>query len=197
METGTRKKDDRRVRRTKKLLKDALAELLLQKNLNEITIKEIVELADINRGTFYLHYRDIYDMMTQIEAEMLRELEEIADRFPYPKLIDSPKPYICEVFQYVSENQQFCRMLLGPYGDMAFVEKLKKLVEKRCFSSLMEAFPKNAQINYQYFATYAVSGCLGLIQVWLENGMEISAQEISDVAERLIQNGMDFLAHSV
>jgi len=197
MEKEKKKPVDRRVKRTKKLLKDALAELLMQKNINDITIKEIVELADVNRGTFYLHYRDIYDMLTQIETEMLLELEEIADRFPTPKLIDSPRPYIYEVFQYIAENQRFCRMLLGPYGDMAFVERLKSLVEERCFYSLMEAYPEKARINYQYFATYTVSGCLGLLQVWLENDTNVSVKELSLVAESLIRNGMDFLSHPV
>lgn len=54
---------DRRVMRTKTLLIHSLSTLMKQKNIKDITVKELCELADINRGTFYLHYKDIYDML--------------------------------------------------------------------------------------------------------------------------------------
>lgn len=61
---------DRRVRKTKKLLENALAELLSEKPLKSITVREIAERADINRGTFYLHYKDVYDMAEKIQNEI-------------------------------------------------------------------------------------------------------------------------------
>lgn len=91
MEKQNTNNDDRRIRRTKKLLKESLATLLLKKKLNDITVKELVDLADLNRGTFYLHYRDIYEMLSQIEAEMLNELEEISSRYSPQALRVSPK----------------------------------------------------------------------------------------------------------
>ncbi|MEA4925663.1 MAG: TetR/AcrR family transcriptional regulator [Syntrophomonadaceae bacterium] len=184
---------DRRIRKTKKVLKESLAILLLKKNINNITIKELVDLADVNRGTFYLHYRDIYDMLAQIETEMLNDLEDISNKFPAALLKESAQPYICEIFQYIADNQTFCKMLLSPHGDMAFVDKLKKLVEEKCFCSLMESFPENALQHYQYFAAYTVSGCIGLLQTWIETGMKVSPRELSQVAEGMIQNGIDFL----
>ena len=72
------KKEDRRVRRTKKLLTQALTELLQKKQINEITVKELTDLADMNRGTFYLYYRDIFDMLEKIEAELFQKLDSIA-----------------------------------------------------------------------------------------------------------------------
>ncbi len=185
--------DDRRVRRTKKLLKESLAVLLMQKRINDITVKEIVDLADVNRGTFYLHYRDIYDMLAKIENEMIVELEDISRRFSNVLLMDSPRPYIKEMFQYVADNRAFCKMLLGPYGDMAFVEKLKKLIEDKCFHTLMKNCPENQIQSYQYFATYAVSGCIGLLQTWMNDGMKTSPQELALVATDMIQNGIEFL----
>ncbi|HML37059.1 MAG TPA: TetR/AcrR family transcriptional regulator [Bacillota bacterium] len=193
MEYLKKSSDDRRVRRTKKLLKDSLASLLTEKNINDITVKEIVDLADLNRGTFYLHYKDIYDMLNQIENEMISNLNEIADKFPGSVLKGTPKPYIEELFLYIKENQQFCRMLLGSQGDIAFVEKLKKMVEEKCFRSIMEVCPQKELQNYQFFATYAVSGCIGLLQDWMGNGMKITPEQLAQVADDLIQNGICFL----
>jgi len=196
MDQQRKNTDDRRVRRTKKLLKDSLATLLMEKNINDISVKEIVDLADINRGTFYLHYRDIYDMLNQIENEMIVDLNEIADKYPGLVLKGAPKPYIQEVFEYIKENSHFCAMLLGPYGDMAFVEKLKKMVEEQCFRSIMEAMPANELQNYQLFAAYTVSGCIGLLQNWMDNGMKMSPGELAQVADDMIQNGVYFLHHT-
>ena len=69
---------DRRVRRTKSRLRQALAQLLLEKDLSSITVRELTELADVNRGTFYTHYKDLYDMLEQMENEMFQELEDRA-----------------------------------------------------------------------------------------------------------------------
>ena len=78
----TAMKEDRRIKRTKKMLKDSLASLLMEKDINLITVKEIVDLADLNRSTFYLHYRDIYDMLTQIENDMVEEINNIEAKYP-------------------------------------------------------------------------------------------------------------------
>lgn len=197
MDYQKKKKDDRRVKRTKRLLKDSLAALLMEKNLNEISVKELVDRADINRGTFYLHYRDIYDMLAQIENEMIADLEEITDKFPASVVEGFPKPYLLEVFRYIAENLEFCRMLLGPNGDMAFVDKLKKMVEEKSLLSIKAAYPENTYVNYQFFAAYNVAGCVGLLQNWIESGMKITPEELAEVADDLIRKGIDFLTHPV
>lgn len=193
MEHSMKNTKDRRIRRTKKLLKDNLALLLMEKDITDITVKEIVDQADINRGTFYLHYKDIYDMLNQIENDMISDLEEIAGKFPEAVLKDNPKPYIEEMFRYIKENHEFCRMLLGPHGDMAFVEKLKKMMEEKCFRSIMEACPENELQNYEFFSPYTVSGCIGLLQNWMEHGMKIPPDELAQVTNDMIQNGINFL----
>ena len=71
------RKEDRRVRRTKKLLTQALTQLLQRKQVNEITVRELTDLADMNRGTFYLYYKDISDMLEKIEDELFENLDTI------------------------------------------------------------------------------------------------------------------------
>ena len=65
---------DYRVRVTQKLIREAFTGLLKQKPIQSISIKELCELAGINRGTFYAHYRDIYDLREKIEDEMYRDV---------------------------------------------------------------------------------------------------------------------------
>lgn len=71
------KKVDRRVRKTKRQLRLALTKLLQEKPIKDITVREIADMVDINRGTFYLHYKDVYDMLEQVEAEMFEEFNQI------------------------------------------------------------------------------------------------------------------------
>ena len=70
---------NRSVRNTKKRLKEALLSLLQDKPINEISVTELSELADVNRGTFYFHYADVYDMLYKTEDEFFREFEKILD----------------------------------------------------------------------------------------------------------------------
>ena len=67
----------RRVRRTKTLLVHSLATLMSRKNIKDITVKELCEQADINRGTFYLHYKDIYHMLESVEQELIDQFDEL------------------------------------------------------------------------------------------------------------------------
>ena len=71
--------EDRRVRRTKKAMTDALAELMSEKPLGSISVREIAEKADINRGTFYLYYRDVYDMAAQLQRGIFEKFNEIVE----------------------------------------------------------------------------------------------------------------------
>ena len=73
-------KTDRRVRKTKAQLLQSLMTLMQEKDIKDISVKELSDLADINRGTFYLHYRDVYDMLSQVEDTIFQEFNEILDK---------------------------------------------------------------------------------------------------------------------
>ena len=62
---------DRRVRKTRRQLKECLTRLLKEKKIQDITVRELAEMADINLGTFYLHYKDVFDLMDQIKNELV------------------------------------------------------------------------------------------------------------------------------
>ena len=88
--------EDKRIRRTKKLLRQALTRLMQQKDFQSITVTDVVREADINRGTFYAHYRDVYDLREKIEAEMIEDFRElIADLHPERDEQSSAGPGAC------------------------------------------------------------------------------------------------------
>ena len=96
---------DRRVRRTREQLKRALTQLLLEKPVREITVRELTDRADVNRGTFYAHYTDLYDMLEQMENELLEAFQALLDRHAPDDLTRDLAPLLSDVFCFVEENR--------------------------------------------------------------------------------------------
>ena len=75
-----RKKEDRRIVKTRRALREALLDLIEEKGLDRVTVKELCERANLNRGTFYLHYRDVYDLLEQYTDDVLAGFQDIVSR---------------------------------------------------------------------------------------------------------------------
>ena len=132
---------DRRIRKTRRVIRQCLTELLKTKRIQDITVREISEKADINRGTFYLHYRDIFDLMEQIENELLEELEDVLNHFKASDLLSNPALVFTRVFQLVKENSDMVSILIGQNGDINFVNRLKDIVREKVPEGLDGAVP--------------------------------------------------------
>jgi AcrR family transcriptional regulator len=119
------KKDDRRVKYTKMVLRDSLMKLLAEKDISRITIKEICENADINRATFYAHYTDQYDLLDKIENELFDNLRVYLGKFDRPARPattpnGAPRWRWCHIFDYLKENVALCKLLLNESGNWIF-----------------------------------------------------------------------------
>ena len=144
------KKEDRRVRRTKKLLTQALTQLLQQKQVNEITVKELTDLADMNRGTFYLYYKDIFDMIEKIEDELFENLNGIIALRENEDVSEQAKPILRDLFAFIEDNQEMCRVLLSPNGDMNFLHRLNEVMRERCLQLYRTAEGKGTEDEFDY-----------------------------------------------
>lgn len=184
---------DRRIRKTRKQLRQGLTELLEEKGAKSITVRELSERVDLNRGTFYLHYKDIFDMIEQIEMEMFNDFHNVLTKHPMESLNGKPLPMLIDVFRFVSENADMCKVLLGKNGDLAFVNRLKDLVKDRCLHDWVELFNTGKSHNFEYFYSFIVSGCIGLLQNWLESGQKESPEHMASLAEQMIMNGIKVL----
>jgi AcrR family transcriptional regulator len=183
---------DRRSIRTEKMIRNALSELIEEKGFNDISITDLTTRADINRGTFYLHYSDKYHLLQKIENEVLHELSESIKSISYIDIqnIDSfneSMPFMIKIFEYLKENAIFMKAILGPKGDPVFYNKLKKVIETNLFEiKQIKTFnPEEILIPEEYFISYVLSAHLGVIQQWLESGMEKSPKEMTLILSKM------------
>ena len=139
------KKEDRRVRRTKKLLTQALTELMQQKQVKEITVTELTDLADMNRGTFYLYYKDIFDMLEHIEDSMFQALNEILERHKKENVVQKTEPILRDILGFIEENQDMVRVLLSPHGDMNFLHRLNDVLREKCLQFVRRVAPEEEE----------------------------------------------------
>ena len=177
------KKIDRRVRKTRQQLQDGFIYLRKQKDLKDITVKELCELTDLNRGTFYLHYKDIYDLSEQLEESLFVSFQEVLDKHSIAyedNPIDTPEPLLRDVLALIKDNSEFCTMLLSDTGEIAFVNKLKKLVLDIAFKKCIDLFDFNKKEHFTYSYNFILYGCIGII-------------EIAELASQMILDGIKLL----
>ena len=189
MESGQDRKEDRRVRRTKKLLTQALMTLLREKQANEITVKELTDLADMNRGTFYLYYRDIYDMLEKTEDSVFEALDEIVNLRGGGDMAAQTKPLLLDLFRFIGDNQDIFRLLLSPTGDMSFLHRLNGVLREKCLRLWPSLAPQREETDFEYHYSFAVFGCAGLIRAWVNRDCRESAEIMAELADAMIRKG--------
>lgn len=156
--------NDRRIRKTKKALREALARLLTEKEIHSITVQELSDAADIHRGTFYAHYKDIYDLFNQIEDSVISELTE---------LMGSDEDYTYEglytaLVNYIFDNAELCKAFFKR-GNYSFQRRIAIWLEDAYIKSWENEKPnlkRNERMNY--LAAYHIQGLISIIGRWVE-----------------------------
>ena len=186
---ATEKKEDRWVRRTKKLLTQALTQLLQEKQINEITVKELTDLADMNRGTFYLYYKDMFDMLEKIEDGMFEALDAIVSPHEHDDVSQQTKPILLDLFRFIEDNQEMCRVLLSPHGDMNFLHRLNEVVREKCLKAWPNIRKEKGEADFDYHYSFVVFGCAGIIRAWVNRNCPESAEKMAEMAYGMILRG--------
>ncbi|WP_042462991.1 TetR/AcrR family transcriptional regulator [Neobacillus dielmonensis] len=187
----TKKLNDKRVMRTKRLIRDTLTELMEQKGFDAITVKDITDKAMINRGTFYLHYQDKYDLLEKSEAEFFSSLEQIVrDLNPQVAISltsqNEPFPVIVKLFDYFQETAPFLKALLGPKGDPKFQVKLKEMIKTLMRQVLLsQVNQEDLLVPEEFLLSYISSAHVGVVQYWLETGMQKSSEEMTLILAKM------------
>ena len=99
--------------------------------------------------------------------------------------------YLNTIFGFLWENRSFCRIMLGPNGDMRFVERIKKLVDEKCSYIWREVSPQANERKYEMYNAFIINGCIGIVQKWLNGASEETPDRITDLAATIIINSVE------
>ena len=164
------KKPDLRTLKTKKAIFEALAELMCEKELRQITIKELSDKAEIHRVTVYKHFVDIYDVYRQFETMVLLQLGELITEYG-SKTIFEVYPV---VFKYITENPVIFKMIFSPHNTSGMYQKLLKMVEG--LNRLIWAENLGVDMNDRRVKSairYHSNGTLAIVANWVLNDFDL------------------------
>ncbi|MGM9608525.1 MAG: TetR/AcrR family transcriptional regulator [Oscillospiraceae bacterium] len=180
---------EQRKQLTLQRMKTALIQLLLVKDVNRITVQEIIANADVSRGTFYSYFNDIFDLMEAVENELLEQMgpcsydpsDPVNDAFP-----DHFPTFACvRWFEYCAAHRDALLALLGPTGDPYFAYKLERQVrdniDEHMFQGMEIPHPRDDRCLYHREASVQVF--IGLMKYWLQQPEPISAVKIARIAQ--------------
>ena len=177
-------KQSRKTRYTQMALRESLLELIQQKPITKITIKEICERADINRTTFYNHYTDQFDLLHKIEDEALKSLEEAYSGLVGNHDTKSMLVILEGIFQYYIDNRRNFEILLNDNSHINFRNQMVQMFfrlfkDQQLAGANLKDVPRN-----EYFV-FILNGAASLIQYWLTREPCLTAKEMVAIMTRL------------
>jgi len=185
-------KIDRRVKYTRMVLKESFIDLLEKKDISQITVKEICENADINRATFYAHYNDQYDLLAKIEDEFLENIRDYLDELEQNNNKVNPVLLAEKIFEYIKENAKLCKLLLSERGGLNFQKRVMMLV----YDTIINELTSNSRItkeDAEYVYSFTITGCVGIVQKWLDEDMKKSARFMAEMVIKLTMGLINLL----
>ena len=186
------KPTDRRVLRTKKNIRQAFLHLLSEKSLSQITVKELSNLADINRKTFYMYYSNIEDIFAELEDELVLKLVHVFEKELFQKEMFDSYSFFENLNHTIQEDIDLYRIL--NHSDL-----LPHLIQ-RAKNALIEVFFRKYNISadsdnerYILYAEYAASGILSMYTKWFSRDFHMSLEELTRIAAEITLYGLQHL----
>ena len=188
-------KVDRRVRKTRQALREAMQVLMSEKGYDQVTIEELTERADIGRTTFYLHYSAKQDLLLEQFDELLEQLVGQLSEIPLSSWSqqgrvlpaeDHPGRPICMIFHHAAENEELYRLVLHGEGVDQASQRLQEMMT-RAVTAFFD--PKlgdeTGQVSLHFpvdlFGNYFAGALLGMIKWWLDADMPYTPQEMEAI----------------
>lgn len=187
---------DRRVKKTKEKLKESLIILLKEKSINHITVKELTEKADVNRKTFYLHYKDIFDIIENIKKDLLSEfLEVVSCNHSYQEQINQPYYLISDIFKFIDKNSEEVSIFIGIHAnaDFVFINEMKNILKDIFINLWRSIFPNGDMKDFERFYSFIFYGFIGVAQEWIDSDKKEDMESITKSITKIILNGANSL----
>lgn len=174
---------DRRIKYTKKIIKDTFISLLSEKDIKKITVSELCKIADINRATFYRYYLDVDDLLDKIQNDFIYELKE-----PYqtdPSRVNTVGAFSKEILEIFLENKELVKILFNTNNNIYFLNEVLEVAYTMCSNKWQQDIPELTEDIINYAAIFIFNGALGIVNYWVKNDFDKDINEVADAIEQL------------
>ncbi len=178
--------EDRRARRSRKLLKESLLELMKRKTFSDISVRDVTDAADMNRATFYLHYTGTAELLRSVEEDLLEELQALVDAHMQETVaVGSVAPVFEPVLDFAVENRETCTILFASSEASGFFQAIQQLVHENGAPLVRTWFHPSDPRLTDYLLNFLAWGFIGLLSEWFEKDMALPKAELLDAAQRM------------
>lgn len=177
-------KENQRIRLSRRMLRDSLIKLLHEKSIHKISIREICDLAEINRTTFYKYYGSQYDLFKEMEDELLKQID--ADLKDCSGAMDNDLQRLTNIMAYIEKNIELCRLLLNNNIDPMFPEKLIHTPQINSLLSLYLTENYTAD-EMNYIFCFVVNGGFNIIKRWVNKEQRERPEEVAALISNIIR----------
>jgi len=144
-------------------------------------------MADVNRSTFYLYYKDVYDLMEKIESELYEELMELIGTshavLPGPDLLR-------RVYEVIYINRDLARVVFGKFGDKEFMKKVSNIYRDQALHEWKRVLGNTDEATLAYLHTFITYTNIGVVERWILTDFQETPEQLAKLTYRLLQNGV-------
>lgn len=183
------KPTDRRVQKTKRAIRNAFAKLMTEKDINDITIIELAETADINRKTFYNYYSGVYQVVEDIENDIMSSYAELLGNVQFSEYMNAPYMLYERFSQLINMDPEFFGYLLTMNGNVSLITRIMNLLKEKTCEAMV------SQVNIEKYKAdimidFALSGMLSVYQHWFSSDRSVPIEEISQIVSEMSFGGI-------
>ena len=170
--------------RSRKMITDALADLLTQKQPDKITVSDIVRHAEINRGTFYAHYNDVPDVLNQIIRQTFSSITDVLQQTPVA-MQDAPRVILTHIQTLLENDVTFYQKLMKSGVGNTVRDQLIEIVLEYLYARQQAQSTQNNE-QYVLVMRFCAGGLANLYSDWLAGKLPITLDQLTDTACNLL-----------
>ena len=166
--------------RSRHLIKQAYGELLNEKDPAKISVTDIVERANISRGTFYAHYLDVYDLSLAIQNNIIETLNYAINRVGIENIIADPTTTVMMGMEFLEKNKAYYGLFVNSSRGEILISRIIQYLEDRFYPTIEGLFAPEELERVKLFLVYTVGAYKRVILGWFSGKVKLSARECGE-----------------
>jgi AcrR family transcriptional regulator len=182
-------KKDRRIGKTQASIRNALITLIIEKEISQITVKELAERANINRKTFYMHYSSIEDILDKIENEIIEKLLFVLEKYDFFDSQFDVYALFRSLNDVINDDFELYQRLVFANSYTFLIIKVKKVLKDTILEKYNDKLNMSKDL-YNLYAEYIASGVMSLYIEWFKTNSKLSLEDLAKVVGNISFNGV-------